>query len=100
MRISAANAADWTSNTEVNDLRHTEPFLLTTKRGACVCLKAVWLAGGGGDDMCVVPAVRCPPLPPCPGNRPLIMGTHPDNNHQQTNKRRRWHVRILCDAEP
>jgi len=36
MRISAANAADWTSNTEVNDLRHTEPFLLTTKRGACV----------------------------------------------------------------
>lgn len=38
MRISAANAADWTSNTEVNDLRHTESFLLTTKRGAKVAV--------------------------------------------------------------
>jgi cyclophilin family peptidyl-prolyl cis-trans isomerase len=33
MRIASENAAAWTSNTEVNDLRHTEPYLLTMKRG-------------------------------------------------------------------
>lgn len=28
-------AQDWTSNTEVNSLRHTQPGLLSMKRGAC-----------------------------------------------------------------
>ena len=32
MRLSADNAASWTSNTESNDLKHTQPYLLTMKR--------------------------------------------------------------------
>lgn len=33
MRIKTENAADWTRNTEVNGLKHAEPFLLTMVRG-------------------------------------------------------------------
>jgi cyclophilin family peptidyl-prolyl cis-trans isomerase len=33
MRIKTGNAADWTRNTEINELKHVEPFLLTMKRG-------------------------------------------------------------------
>jgi hypothetical protein len=33
MRISGANAAAWTKNTEANTLRHDSPYLLTAPRG-------------------------------------------------------------------
>lgn len=33
MRVSSANAAEWTRNDDTNLLRHDKPFLLTTNRG-------------------------------------------------------------------